>query len=70
MIMLAESEGPDQTVRMRRLIWAFAVRIYQKTFSLGAANVINHDTGGKLIRGTSRSIQSKCILLFSLEARA
>ena len=31
MILLADSEGPDQTARMRRLIWAFAVRICQKT---------------------------------------
>ena len=31
MILLADSEGSDQTARMRRLIWAFAVRIYPKT---------------------------------------
>ena len=31
MILLADSEGPDQTARMRRLIWAFAVRICLKT---------------------------------------
>ena len=31
MILLADSEGPDQTARMRRLIWAFAVRICSKT---------------------------------------
>ena len=31
MILLSDSEGPDQTARMRRLIWAFAVRIYPKT---------------------------------------
>ena len=31
MIVLADSEGPDQTARMRRLIWAFAVRICPKT---------------------------------------
>ena len=37
MIMLADSEGPDQPARMRRLNWAFAVRICQKTFSHGAA---------------------------------
>ena len=30
MILLADSEGPDQTARMRRLIWAFAVRILPK----------------------------------------
>ena len=30
-ILLADSEGPDQTARMRRLIWAFAVRICTKT---------------------------------------
>ena len=31
MILLAGSEGPDQTARMRSLIWALAVRIYPKT---------------------------------------
>ena len=31
MILVAESEGPDQTVRKRRLIWVFAVRICPKT---------------------------------------
>ena len=31
MIMLADRDGPDQTVRMRRLIWAFAVHICPKT---------------------------------------
>ena len=31
MILFADSEGPDQTARMRRLIWAFAVRIQSKT---------------------------------------
>ena len=28
MILLVDSEGPDQTARMRMLIWAFAVRIW------------------------------------------
>ena len=31
MILLTDSEGPDQTARMRSLIWAFAVRICPKT---------------------------------------
>ena len=31
MILLADSEGPDQTARKRRMIWAFAVRISPKT---------------------------------------
>ena len=31
MILLADKKGPDQTVRMRRLIWVFAVRICPKT---------------------------------------
>ena len=31
MILLADNEGPDQTARMRRLIWAFAVRICPQT---------------------------------------
>ena len=31
MILLADSEGPDQAARMRSLIWAFAVRICPKT---------------------------------------
>ena len=30
-ILLADSEGPDQTARTRRLIWAIAVRICPKT---------------------------------------
>ena len=28
---VTDREGPDQTARMRRLIWAFAVRICSKT---------------------------------------
>ena len=31
MSLLADSEGPDQTARMRRLIWAFIVRRCLKT---------------------------------------
>ena len=31
MILLADSERPDQTARMHRLIWAFAVRRCLKT---------------------------------------
>ena len=35
MILLADREGPDQTVRMRRMIWAFAVNIYpEKRFRM------------------------------------
>ena len=30
-ILLADTEDPDQTARMRRLIWAFAVHICLKT---------------------------------------
>ena len=30
MILLADSEGPDQTAQKRRLIWAFAVHICSK----------------------------------------
>ena len=32
MILLADSEGPDQTARMRSPIWAFAVRICPNTY--------------------------------------
>ena len=31
MILLADREGPDQSARMRKLIWDFAVRICPKT---------------------------------------
>ena len=31
MIRLVDSEGPDQTARMRSLIWAFALHICPKT---------------------------------------
>ena len=34
MRLLADSEGPDQTVRMRRLIWAFAVHISCMAWSI------------------------------------
>ena len=37
MILLVDSEGPDQTARMRRLIWAFDVRMCPRTFSLCVA---------------------------------
>ena len=41
MILLAHSEGPDQTAHLRSLIWAFAVRIYSKThFFHGATHNI------------------------------
>ena len=41
MILLADNEGPDQTARMRSLIWAFAVRTCPEgTFLLGAAQVL------------------------------
>ena len=39
MILFADSEGPDQTAQMHSLIWAFAVRIYPKTYSHGAAQI-------------------------------
>ena len=31
MLLLEDSESPDQTARMRSLIWAFAVHIWSKT---------------------------------------
>ena len=31
MVLLADSDGPDQTARMRSLIWAFAVCIRPST---------------------------------------
>ena len=36
MILLADNKGRDQTVWMRRLIWAFAVRIRSETLFLMA----------------------------------
>ena len=38
MILLVECEGPDQTARMRRLIWAFAIRVRKITFSHGTVH--------------------------------
>ena len=41
MILLVDSEGPDQTARMRRLIWAFTVRICPTiTFTHGMTYII------------------------------
>ena len=39
MILLADSEGPDQTARTRSMIWAYAVHICPKTFSHGTARL-------------------------------
>ena len=44
MILLADSEGSDQTVWICRLIWAFAVGICPKTcFRFGVANFMFYD---------------------------
>ena len=40
MILFADIEGPDQTARMRRLIWALTVRMAEDTFSHGVAQMI------------------------------
>ena len=40
MILLEDSGGPDQTAKMRRLIWAFTVHIFFKTFLYGVAHII------------------------------
>ena len=39
MILLAEIDIPDQSERMRRLVWSFAVHICPKTRSHGVAHV-------------------------------
>ena len=40
MILLADSEGPDQTAQMRSLIWVFAVCIWPKVgFHMGPAQL-------------------------------
>ena len=43
MILLVNSEGPEQTAWMRRLIWAFAVCICPKTFLHGAAQMMQYE---------------------------
>ena len=45
MILFADSEGPDQTARMRRLIWAFAIRICRRHVPHGAVQIIIIITG-------------------------
>ena len=39
MILFVDSEGPDQTVEMSRLIWVFTVGICKDIFSHGAAHI-------------------------------
>ena len=39
MILLAYSEGLDQTAQMHRLSWAFAVYMPEDTFSHAAAHI-------------------------------
>ena len=42
-MLLADSEDHDQTVRMRRLVWAFAVRIeFESRFLADAAYIKAH----------------------------
>ena len=53
MILLADSEGPDQTARMRRLIWAFATLIMpEKTFLHGAVPMNTVESRYLEIQGT------------------
>ena len=45
MILLADSEGPDQTAQMRSLIWVFAVRTrLEGTFWLGGLKCFKFNT--------------------------
>ena len=41
LILLADSEGPDQTAHPRSLIRAFTIRICPKTFSNSAAQIVS-----------------------------
>ena len=43
MILFVDSEGPDQTVEMSRLIWVFTVPIREDIFSHGAAHIKRTD---------------------------
>ena len=43
MILLADSEGPDQTARMRRLIWAFAVSYSRRNDAAQLTLAINSE---------------------------
>ena len=56
MILLADSEGPDQTARMRRLIWAFTDRAHmpEDTFSHGATHLLDN------YQNTLQTIQLIC----------
>ena len=65
MILQADNEGPDQTARMRSLIWAFVVRIYDKAFYFmtgpKSSAVINSKTMS--IAGNIIAMRSEVILL-------
>ena len=71
MILLADSEGPDQTVRMRRLIWSFAVRMCRKTFSHRAAKIRfsilwSNSTNDKIMMFVFIVLSEKKVLPFTL----
>ena len=55
-IPYVDCEGPDQTARMRRLIWAFAVRIRPKTCL---------HTARPVLRGNRTYTYIKCFNKFS-----
>ena len=65
MVLLADREGLDQTVRMRRLIWAFTVHICPKTRFRMARH--RHKTSMFIISGkpyeNTRNMSYSCVAL-------
>ena len=64
MILLADSEGPDQTARMRKLTWVFTVR--RHIFAWREAFIGNANRRQKYHSGeTIKQIAYLCILSLS-----
>ena len=60
MIRLEDNEDPDQTARMRRLVWAFAVRICTKTrFRLARPIYLNEST--KVVLGNTSKNENELV---------
>ena len=65
MIILTDSKGPDQTARMRRLIWAFTVRICPKTRFRMARLIYMIIKNIYMINKDSYMINKKCYSLIN-----
>ena len=70
MILLADSEGPDQTVPRHSLIWALAVCIYPKTcFHMAWPNSKQFSSGEEYVICLSEICSTSCCISYRVQKR-